>query len=64
MIERLCGLLEFKSVADRSQAEPGCPYGREVTGALEYMLDLCGSFGFRTKNADGRYGYAGDRPGR
>ena len=58
MIEKLCGLLEFKSVADRSQEEPGRPYGREVTGALEYMLDLCGSFGFRTKNADGRYGYA------
>lgn len=56
MIETLSRLLEFESVATRK--EPGYPYGKAVAGALDYVLELCESFGFRTKNAGGRYGYA------
>lgn len=56
MIQDLCRLLEFESVADRSEA--GYLYGKAVAGALDYVLGLCESFGFRTKNADGRYGFA------
>ena len=62
MSEALKGLLRIPS-------ETGCgeeydekygvmPYGRHVFEALKYMLDLCGSLGFRTKNCENRIGWA------
>lgn len=41
-----------------SEPQPGMPFGQGVNDALEYALDLAGKMGFRTKNADGYFGYA------
>ena len=62
MSEALKGLLRIPS-------ETGCgeeydekygvmPYGRHVFEALKYMLDLCESLGFLTKNCENRIGWA------
>lgn len=56
MIEALKGLLEIESIADHGKE--GYLYGPGPAAALEYVLELCEKFGFRTKNADGKYGYA------
>lgn len=56
MIEKLRELLAIESVAQCG--EGGLPYGPGPAAALEYVLNLCGSFGFTTKNAEGKYGYA------
>lgn len=56
MIEALKGLLKIESIADHGR--DGYPYGPGPAAALDYVLQLCDSMGFRTKNAEGRYGYA------
>ena len=56
MIKHLQELLSIESVANHG--ENGTPYGAGPAKALEYMLTLCEQLGFRTKNAEGRYGYA------
>lgn len=56
MIEELKKLVSIESVA--RPGEGGLPYGAGPAAALEYVLSLCESFGFRTKNADGLYGFA------
>ena len=56
MIETLKGLLKVESVAIHGEGQ--YPYGKEVSDAKDYMLNLCKSFGFRTKDADGKYAYA------
>ncbi|MGN0658275.1 MAG: Sapep family Mn(2+)-dependent dipeptidase [Emergencia sp.] len=56
MIEALKGLLEIESIADHGR--DGYPYGPGPAEALDYVLKLCESMGFATKNADGKYGYA------
>ena len=56
MIEALKGLLQIESVAIHGEGQ--YPYGKEVAEAKDYMLSLCKSFGFRTKDADGKYAYA------
>jgi succinyl-diaminopimelate desuccinylase len=38
--------------------EEGMPFGRGVNDALEHALKLADKMGFRTKNADGYFGYA------
>lgn len=37
---------------------PHAPFGQPIATALAQMLDLCESFGMRTVNVDGYYGYA------
>lgn len=56
MIKHLQELISIESVANHG--ENGTPYGVGPAKALEYMLTLCEQLGFRTKNAEGRYGYA------
>ncbi len=56
MLKSLCGLLEIESIA--GAPEGMYPFGEGPARALDYVLALCRSFGFRTKNADYRYGYA------
>lgn len=56
MIEALQKLLAIESIA--CHGEGGTHYGIGPEKALTYVLELCDSLGFRTKNADGRYGYA------
>ena len=56
MIKHLQELLSIESVANHG--EEGTLYGVGPAKALDYMLTLCRQLGFRTKNAEGRYGYA------
>ena len=58
MIRDLAGVCSFASVANQDSDNPAAPYGEEVNKALLYMLHLCDSFGFRTKNCDNKIGYA------
>lgn len=56
--DSLAGLLSIKSVAVDSDKE-GAPFGDGCRDALDYMLGLCDSFGFRTKKiGGGLMGYA------
>ncbi len=57
MIEDLRGLCRFASVTERT-SDPAAPYGKEVAGAMNYVLDLCQRWGFRVKNCDHQIGYA------
>lgn len=67
MIESLKKLCSINSVAvgdeqDNTYIRVGCtsdaPYGEGPKKALDYMLSLCDSFGFRVKNCGNRLGYA------
>lgn len=57
MIDKIKELVKIESVTG-APAEGALPYGRAVDEALEYVLNLCRSFGFRTKNCSHRIGYA------
>lgn len=57
MIEKICQLVSIESVTG-AEPQPGMPYGEKVDEALNYVLSLCDSFGFKTKNCDGQIGYA------
>lgn len=56
MIKHLQELIAIPSVTVKQEGEK--PFGDIVPQALAYMLELCDSFGFRTKNVDGMTGYA------
>lgn len=56
MIKALHGLVSINSVSGAGPKE--APYGEGPAKALDYVLELCDSFGFRTKNCDGQVGYA------
>ena len=56
MIAALTELLSIESVS--GSGDEKYPYGAGPAMALKYTLALCRRMGFRTKNADGRYGYA------
>lgn len=62
MLTTLTELLSIQSVAGNGTAQ--YPYGAGPAAALDHVLALCRSMGFRTKNAAYRYGYAeiGDGP--
>jgi len=57
MIENIAELVNIPSITGADPLE-GKPYGNEVNRALEYVIDLCGKMGFRTKNCSGKTGYA------
>lgn len=52
----LDGLLRIPSVAVDGDKE--YPFGKDCADALDYMLDLCASFGMRTKKCANYLGYA------
>lgn len=52
----LDGILRIPSVA--IDGDEKYPFGEECAKALDYMLDLCDSFGFRTKRCGNYLGYA------
>lgn len=56
MIRSLQGLLGIDSVG--RPGEEGTPFGKGAAQALDYVLELCGRLGFRTKNCGGMVGYA------
>lgn len=55
MIEALQKLVSFQSIA--KEEGPEYPYGKEVHGAKEYVLELAKSFGMRVKDVPGKYAY-------
>lgn len=62
MQEALRGLVKIPSVTGQEAVQDEkygyLPYGRDVFEALRYVLELCESYGFRTKNCDNRLGWA------
>ena len=56
IINSTCNLIKIPSVLSKSQ-NPNLPFGKYCITALEYVLDLGNSLGFRTKNIDGYCGY-------
>ncbi len=42
----------------KGDAEDGCPFGKEPARALSAMLELCGKYGFETRNIENAIGYA------
>lgn len=56
MIKDLQGLIAIKSISGVSTGE--YPYGEETYRALEYCLNLCKQFGFKTKKCKNYMGYA------
>jgi succinyl-diaminopimelate desuccinylase len=56
MIQTARQLIKFPSV--KAEGSPGMPFGKGIADCLEYVLELCGSFGFHTKNCGGYAGYA------
>lgn len=57
-IQSLIELVRIESVCERKEDDAEYPYGEGVRHALDYALNLCERFGFRTKNCDRRIGYA------
>ncbi len=55
MIEALQKLVSFQSIA--KEEGPEYPYGKEVHGAKEYVLELAKSFGMRAEDVPGKYAY-------
>lgn len=55
MIEALQKLVSFQSIA--KEEGPEYPYGKEVCGAKEYVLELAKSFGMRVEDVPGKYAY-------
>lgn len=49
-------LIKFPSVSEESNSKEN-PFGTNCTNALNYILDLASSLGFRTKNIDNYAGY-------
>lgn len=58
MLQNLKGLIQIDSTnADAGPVIQGAPLGRGINEAINYVLDLGKSFGFKTKNCDGYCGY-------
>lgn len=58
MLQNLKGLLQIDSTnADAGPVIQGAPLGIGINEAINYVLDLGKSFGFKTKNCDGYCGY-------
>lgn len=56
MVKALTDLLKIPTL--KTQALEGAPFGEGNRKALDYVLDLCASLGFKTKNVDGYCGWA------
>lgn len=56
IIQKTQELIQIPSIIS-SSSNPLHPFGEKINSALEYMLNLGKSLGFRTKNLDGFCGY-------
>lgn len=56
IIQKVQELIQIPSIISTSD-QPNHPFGKPINDALEYMLKLGNSLGFRTKNIDGYCGY-------
>lgn len=57
MLQTIKELVSIPSVTD-GKSDGDMPFGKEVYKALKYVLGLCDSFGFRTKNCGNYLGWA------
>lgn len=57
ILNTICEVIKIPSVSDENKSEPGMPFGRACNTALEYVLNLANSMGFKAKNIDGYCGY-------
>lgn len=57
IVENTIELIKIPSVLDESSISPSKPFGEKINTALEYILDLGKTLGFKTKNIDGYCGY-------
>lgn len=56
IIDKTCGIIDIPSVFDDNDGS-NTPFGNHTVEALNYVLGLGKSFGFRTKNIDNKCGY-------
>src|SRR5699024_3675209 len=56
-INDLTGLLQIPSIKNVAESKEGEPFGKEISHALNYMLELGKREGFRIKNLNGYAGY-------
>lgn len=56
IINTTCEIINIPSVLNKTDGSD-TPFGNDTVKALEYMLNLGNSFGFRTKNIDNKCGY-------
>ena len=56
IIDKTCSIIDIPSVFDDNDGS-NTPFGIHTVEALNYILDLGKSFGFRTKNIDNKCGY-------
>ena len=56
IIGALCDLIEIPSISTETNL-PQEPFGKNCADALNYLLELGETFGFRTKNIDNYCGY-------
>lgn len=58
LLDALRGLLKIKTInANAGEITPEAPLGTNINAAINYVLALGKSFGFKTKNCDGYCGY-------
>lgn len=57
ILSTICELIKIPSISLESEALPGMPFGKNCADALNYVLNLANSLGFKTKNIDGYCGY-------
>lgn len=56
IINKTCELIKIPSVSQETD-NPSLPFGKDCTKALNYILELGSSLGFKTKNIDNYCGY-------
>ena len=56
IIDKTCGIINIPSVFNTNDGS-NTPFGKHTVEALNYILELGKSFGFRTKNIDNKCGY-------
>ena len=56
LIDKTCGIINIPSAFNDNDGS-NTPFGKHTVEALNYILDLGKSFGFRTKNIDNKCGY-------
>ena len=56
IIDKTCGIINIPSVFNNNDGS-NTPFDKHTVEALNYILDLGESFGFRTKNIDNKCGY-------
>ena len=57
ILNTICEVIKIPSISKESEGTTNSPFGENCAKALDYVLNLAKSMGFRTKNVDGYCGY-------